>query len=281
MHLLSDAQYSRFQSLIRSRTGLYFPREKRPALSAALSAGLTSVDSGKALYNLLAATPTTDREWRRLITALTVGETCFFRERRFFERLRTTILPMLIQAQTGMGRRLRIWCAGCSTGEEAYSIAFILQELIAEFEGCSVQVLATDINLDALETAAEGRYQSSAMRGVGEEWREHYFDKSGDWWSVPERTRELVTFGYHNLIDLDCYPINANCASDINLILCRNVLIYFSPEDQAKIISALAEHLMFQGWLALGPSDPRLVTHPAFDQIESEVPIFQKKNSGP
>ncbi len=119
------------------------------------------------------------------------------------------------------------------------------------------------------------------MRGVGEEWREHYFDKSGDWWSVPERTRELVTFGYHNLIDLDCYPINANCASDINLILCRNVLIYFSPEDQAKIISALAEHLMFQGWLALGPSDPRLVTHPAFDQIGSEVPIFQKKNSGP
>lgn len=154
---LTQADYERFRNLVLENSGLHFPEERQDTLRRGLTEALkaspcASLDE---YYALLRSTPSAHPEWERLVSALTVGETYFFRNKGHFDALRKHLLPELIARRAHSNRHIRIWSAGCATGEEPYSLAIALHELINNLESWNILILATDINRQALRQARE------------------------------------------------------------------------------------------------------------------------------
>ncbi|WP_181703960.1 CheR family methyltransferase [Chthonobacter albigriseus] len=209
-----------------------------------------------------------EAEWSALVSEVTIGETFFFRFREQFAALKNTILPDLI-ARRGGDRRLRIWSAGCSNGSEAYSLAITLSELIGpEILDWRISVIGTDIDEAALQRARSGVFGAWSLRAVDAAGRDAWFDagpRSGTY-SVKRRFRPIVRFERHNLLSMldGTSPLQF---TDFDLILCRNVLIYFKTETVIQLVAALGEALRPEGWLLLGHAE----TNPAF--TASLVPV--------
>ncbi len=219
-----------------------------------------------------------DREWEQLASLLTTGETFFFRGRAHTEVLRSEILPELMRNR-GQQRSLRIWSAGCSTGEEAYSIAIMLDELKANGNDWSISLLATDINLDAIAKARRGVYSDWSFRQVDPAIRQKYFRKLGNKWELDERIKKLVTFEPLNLLT-DVFP--SKLARDMDLILCRNVFIYFSEQDVASIVSKFAATLRPGGFLLTGHGELQgQKTDPLVKRVFSESIVLQREDASP
>src|SRR5262249_44046280 len=169
-----------------------------------------------------------------LVAGLTVGETHFFRNEPQFAALESHVLPELI-ARHALDRRLRVWSAGCATGEEAYSLAILLIRLLPDIAAWDVSVLATDVNEDALSRAREGVYGRWSFRGVPDHLPAEFFQADGERLSVRADVRGLVRFERLNLVG-DAYPSAATGTVELDLILCRNVLIYFGPEAMGAVV---------------------------------------------
>jgi chemotaxis protein methyltransferase CheR len=184
---------------------------------------------------------------------LTVGETYFFRDPALVAALRTVVLPELIQRRAP-DRRLRIWSAGCSTGEEPYTLAILLQQQMVELDNWDVLLVGTDVNRASLRIAREAVYEPWSFRAVSDEFRARYFHPTGksNAWQLTERVRRLVRFGWTNLAADPLTPPSA----ELDLILCRNVTIYFDAATTERLYNALIAALAPGGWLVLGPSDP-------------------------
>lgn len=186
-------------------------------------------------------------EFDDLVNRVTVGESYFFREPGQLEVLRSTILP---ERRSVRGAGLQLWSAGCSIGQEAYTLAMVLEE---EGLAASAHILATDIAREALGMAAAGVYGSWSLRAVTDRQREAYFHRVTMGYRVDERFARSITFRPLNLLD----PTKG-APGDIDVILCRNVLIYFAPEAVARVARHLAGALAPGGWLVTGSSDPPL-----------------------
>lgn len=184
-----------------------------------------------------------------LVARVTVGESYFFREAGQLEVLRSMILPER-RAARGPGAPLRLWSAGCAIGQEAYTLAIMLEE---EGLAANARIVATDISREALRVAAAGVYGNWSLRAVTDRQREAYFHPAPMGYRVDERFAPSITFRPLNLLD----PTNG-APRDIDVILCRNVLIYFAPEAVARVARHLADALAPGGWLVTGSSDPLL-----------------------
>lgn len=197
---------------------------------------------------------------------LTISESYFWREAAVFDALRTQILPPLIRSRERGFRHLRIWCAGCSTGEEPYSIAILLRMLIPDLSAWRITILATDINPRVLSHAAAGIYRPWSFRNVSPTFQETYFrpTPSGTFELLPE-IRQMVTFAPLNLAE-DIYPSLITNTTGMDMILCRNVLMYFSREIAQRVGQRFRKSLINQGWLLVGASE---LSHTTFDQFES------------
>ena len=196
-------------------------------------------------------------EWRRLEGEVTVGETYFLRYAEQFAALRETILPQLIEARRP-SRRLRIWSAGCSTGAEPYSVAILLHELLGgRLSDWRISILGTDINEAALDRAAEGLFGPWALRALSPEQKQAWFTQEGRHHRLRRPFRSLVRFRRSNLLDLlgQQAPLDLN---EFDLILCRNVLIYFHPDVVEQLVDVLGARLNPDGWLLLGHAEPNL-----------------------
>ncbi|MDP1875761.1 CheR family methyltransferase [Phenylobacterium sp.] len=194
-------------------------------------------------------------EWRRLEGEITVGETYFLRYVEQFAALRDHILPELIAGHAET-RRLRIWSAGCATGAEPYSVAILLAELLGDrVADWRLTILGTDINESALQAARDASFGAWALRSLSAEQRTAWFTQEGKSWRLKPRFRSLVRFQYGNLLDLlgPDAPIDL---TDFDLILCRNVLIYFHPDAMNAVIGALAQRLGETGWMLVGHAEP-------------------------
>lgn len=195
------------------------------------------------------------REWRRLEGEITVGETYFLRYVEQFAALRATILPELI-ARNAETRRLRIWSAGCATGAEPYSVAILVAELLGDrIADWRITILGTDINEAALEAARAASFGAWALRSLSAEQRTAWFTPEDRSWRLRPRFRSLVRFQHGNLLDL----LGADAPldlTDFDLILCRNVLIYFHPDTMNAVVAALADRLEPEGWLLVGHAEP-------------------------
>lgn len=191
-----------------------------------------------------------------LVASITVGESYFFRDSAQMNLLEKNLLPRLIKRKQKEGENnLRIWSAGCSTGEEIYTVAMLLCELIADKDAWSLYLLGTDINVEALEKAVAGVYSQWSMRSTPEYYQQRYFVKKNNHYAISDSIKSMVTFNYLNLIG-DIYPSILHGTNDQDLILCRNVLIYFDEEHALQIVNKLSTCLIEGGYLIFGASDP-------------------------
>ncbi len=209
----------------------------------------------------LARTDPTNRLRDRIIDAMTTHETYWFRDERPWASLRNHLLPALaVPLAQGARSRVRILCAACSTGQEPYSLAMMIDSLCADGKLPGVrpeqfEIIGTDVSAGTLMLANNGRYnQIEIVRGLGEMWRQRYFTASGPIWSLSEAIRRRVTFKRHNLQD-DLKPFG-----QVDLLLCRNVAIYFEAEFKARLFNRLAAAINPGGHLLLGGSES-LLTH--------------------
>ncbi len=193
-----------------------------------------------------------------LVAAITVGESYFFRDKNQIHLLEKKLLPQLIK-QKAQDFTLKIWSAGCSSGEEIYTIAMLLAELIPNMDRWSLYLLGTDINATALQKAITGVYGQWSMRCIPQKYMQRYFLKNNRTHILSPEIRDLVQFKYLNLCD-NSYPSIINGIFEVDLILCRNVLIYFDNELVTKIMKKISACMTENAYLLLGASDPIVTT---------------------
>jgi chemotaxis protein methyltransferase CheR len=259
---IDDPLYERYRTLVRERCGLSYSERKRPDLTQAIMQ--TSRDSGVTdLEVLYAQLVSGSAVWDTLIMHLTIGETYFFRNQPQFTALRQSILPDLIQRRA-MSRHLRMWSAGCATGEEPYSIAIALSELFRQHAGWQASVLATDINPAFLSRAQAAVYGAWSFRDTAQALRDSYFVPEQNRWRLKSEIRQMVRFARLNLAE-PSYPsvTNGTCAMD--LILCRNVTIYFDEATTREVVQRLYHALTPGGWLIVGHSEPQISVYRDFE----------------
>ncbi|NTU42261.1 MAG: tetratricopeptide repeat protein [Nitrospirales bacterium] len=215
------------------------------------------------------------REWKEIIGLLTVGETYFFRDSGQFLLLRNSIMPEIIE-KNRKRKSLRIWSAGCSSGEEPYSLAILVNELIPQRAGWEIIIVGTDINEKAIEKARLGRYRQWSFRKVSQDTMARYFKKTTNGWILDERIRSMVRFEVGNLVK-SSYPDYGSDLHDMDLILCRNVFIYFKPEAISTVVSKMAATLCEGGHLMTGHSEIALQSAGALKaRFFPESVIYQK-----
>jgi chemotaxis protein methyltransferase CheR len=181
--------------------------------------------------------------------AMAVNETSFFRDPVLFQRLKDRIMPHLLQARA-QTRRLRIWSAATASGQEAYSIAMLLSELGLAREGWTIDLVATDLSAQAIARAEQGRYAACEVeRGLDESLLARHFRKDGSDWVVGDALRRLVTFRRFNLLD------SFGWLDDLDLVFCRNVLMYFDAATRADVLARLSDSMAEDGVLLLGENE--------------------------
>jgi len=277
---MREEQLERFIRLIAARTGLTLGTAERQGLRQVLLDRMSSGDFREPeayLALLQQESPAGRAEWLALAPLLTTGESYFFRDRGQFDLLRRRLLPDLIAARS-FCRRLRIWSAGCSSGEEPYSLAILLRELLPQWEEWQILVLGTDFNEQALARARRGRFTAWSFRGVDPELRRRYFAPVGEEWLLDEAIRRMVVFRQGNLV-ADHFPDAAQNLHDLDLILCRNTFIYFSPETVAAVVEKFAATLTADGYLMTGHGELQLqgLRHVHL-QLRDEQVVFRKRD---
>ena len=209
-----------------------------------------------------------------LISELTIGETYFFREPGHFALVRDEIIPE-VRRLRGAEHILRVWSAGCASGEEPYSLAILFEEMgLVE----SVRILATDISRTALARAQQAAYGSWSLRGEGARLIGSYLRRSGSRFELAERFRRRVEFAYLNLAQ-DSYPTFATSTYGMDLILCRNVLIYLDAKTIRLVAQRLYESLAEGGFLITGPADPALAGYAPFEARMTSAGFVYRKPS--
>jgi chemotaxis protein methyltransferase CheR len=275
----ANAGLARLADLVASRMGLHFPENRQQDLLRAVRE-LAREQGGKdteEYLQALVASPLTDRQVEILTANLTVGETYFFREMKSLDAFRDHVIPERLGHRAGVDQRLRIWSAGCSTGEEAYSIAMILSDVVPNLSAWDIYILATDINTRALEKARRGVYTEWSFRGMPAVLRERFFTPlDPKTFTVKTRFSDKVSFAGLNLAT-DTYPSLLNETNAMDVIFCRNVLMYLVPEQIQKIIKAFQHCLVEGGWLIVAPSETCLLHGTELESVSFEgATLFRK-----
>jgi chemotaxis protein methyltransferase CheR len=254
---VSNVLWSRLSEFIAEKMGLYFPPERWMDLQRGLEGMAKEFDFSTTAecIDWLLQGPLSKAQVLALAGHLTVGETYFFREKRTFEVLADSVLPELIRLRRNRGCRLRLWSAACCTGEEPYSLAILLHQLIPDLANWNVTILATDINQKFLRKAAAGVYGDWSFRESPPGFKERYFQPVGHGQhEIAPEIKKLVAFAQVNLVE-DFYPTMATDTNAMDVIFCRNVLMYFTPAQAAKVAHNLRCALVEDGWLAVSPCE--------------------------
>jgi chemotaxis protein methyltransferase CheR len=278
-----ESLWSRLSDCLGAQMGLHYPKERWGDLRRGIAAAARAfgMASAEACARRLLSAPLTRNQIEVLARCLTIGETYFFRDKRSFEILESQILPELLRARSGGERRLRIWSAGCCTGEEAYSVAILLARMIPDLERWNISILATDIDPDFLHKASLGIYGDWSFRDAPPGIKEGFFSetKQGRFEIVP-RVKALVNFAYLNLAE-DSYPSLANGTNAMDVILCRNVLMYFEPARARGVLQKLTRSLLEGGWLFVSPVEIPHVLLPQLVQLDFQGAIVHRRDGSP
>ncbi|MBY0522028.1 MAG: hypothetical protein K2R98_01430 [Gemmataceae bacterium] len=268
----SRPEYEALARLVSQRTGLRFPSERRDGAES----GMRRAMGGATPASFYAAAERGGEAFDALIDELTIGETYFFREPEQFAALSRVVLPEIRQRK-GPAQSIRVWSAACATGEEAYSLAMLLEE-----EGLAdrAEVLGTDLSPAALERArAADGYRGWSLRGEGAIRARRYLVAHGSRLVLDERIRRRVIFRPLNLTS-DAYPSASTGTTGLDLILCRNVLIYFDTATTRNVARRLLACLAPGGWLVTGSCDPQLAAHAPFETVLTDAGLFYRKEGG-
>lgn len=271
---LSDGLYQSLRDLLLDRLGLHYPPNRRGDLARALSLAAQELGYSE-LGQIYTALLTGGPAWDVSIRHLTIGETYFFRNGAQFAALRERILPDLLARRAGT-RSLRVWSAGCASGEEPYSLAMVLADILPADAGWQVSILGTDLNPDFLSRAREALYGPWSFRDTPDALRDRFFVPEGARWRLRQEIRRSVIFGRLNLA-ADGYPALTNGTTAMDLIFCRNVLIYFDAATTRAIIGRLYDALAPGGWLVVGHAEPNAEIFQRFETVNAPGTVLYRK----
>jgi chemotaxis protein methyltransferase CheR len=266
---VNQAEFEHLADLLTRRCGHALPAAKKHLVASRLAPlarryGFSKTDQ------LLAELPHASEELCSAVTeAMMTNESSFFRDKAVFDHFRGVILPSLLSARA-KSRRLRIWCAAASTGQEPYSLAMILDEAKISSDW-HIELIATDLCSDAIARGVEGRYSPfEAQRGLSVPTLVRYFAQDGDRWRISERLRRMVSFRTFNLLD------SFGWLGEIDVIFCRNALLYFEPGAKRACLEKLSGALAHDGYLLLGASETMEGASTAFLPADDVRGIYRK-----
>ncbi len=250
---LSDEQFREWKLLVEEKTGMLLPDHRKTFLQSSLNIRMREIgcESYDEYFQKLATGMSGKVEWAVLVDRLTVHETHFFRHPESFDLVRN-YLRRLISNRAKQGKPVNIWSVGCSTGEEPYSLAILMEELLKELQvELFYGITATDISLPALSTARAGKYTDRRLSGLSERQLDTIFDKlDNKTWQVKQKYKDRICFARVNLLDLQEAPIDR-----VDVLFCQNVLIYFQKQRKHEIVQELSESLESGGLMVLGLGD--------------------------
>lgn len=266
--------FARIAAFVEEQTGLHFPEGRHDDLRRGIEEAARGqrADVRDFMAELISRNP---GALRALIPHLTIGETYFFRDPRTLQALRTHVLPEII-ARRADERTIRVWSAACCTGEEAYSLAMLLLQALPDARSWRIVIVATDINEAYLEKAAAASYGSWSFRDGRADEYHAFFDNDNGRRVVRPEVRGCVRFLNHNLTH-DMAPVRIAAGGRLDLIVCRNVLMYFAQPTARIIGERLAGCLADEGWLVLGPSEGSKALLPRFAPMMVAGSILYRK----
>lgn len=261
-----DKDFSRVKKMVYEFAGIDLNDSKKNLVYNRLSKRIRMLDTASFQAYLDYVEAQGEAEFVHLINAITTNLTFFFRENHHFEYLKNTLLPMLIK-DNAASKKIRVWSAGCSTGEEPYSLAIILKEAVPS--NWDAKVLATDLDTTVVDTARKGVYAIDRLKGVSEERIKKWFlkGKGGQdgFVKVKPELQSMIDFGQINL--MNDWPIK----DTIDVIFCRNVVIYFDKPTQAKLFNRFADLLPNHGHLIIGHSESLYKVCDKFDLLGQTI----------
>jgi chemotaxis protein methyltransferase CheR len=250
---LSDRQFADLRKIIYDRSGIHFPDGKKYVLESRLAHRLAELemDGFDQYLALLSMGPYQMDEFQEMFNRITINETSFFRNEPQLEVFEKVILPQVIEARKST-KRLRIWSAACSTGEEPYTLAILIHRTLGvRAMDWRIEILGTDISERVLEVAAEGKYTEYAMRTTSPIMRQRYFKQDGPFWLLSDTIKPMVNFEKHNLKD----RLAARRHGIWDVIFCRNVMIYFDDQMKQSVVQTFSDQLAEDGFLFIGHSE--------------------------
>jgi chemotaxis protein methyltransferase CheR len=277
--VISESNLSEFSDYLGSHLGLHFPKERWHDLEKNLLkiANDHHFEDPLSCLRWLMQKPLDQNKAEILACYFTIGETYFFRDQNLFNALKNSIFPNLIKSKRGLSNSIRIWSAGCSTGEEALSIAIMLEILLEDINHWNVTILASDINLNSLKKLKAGVYSEWSLRETPASIKRRFFTKhSKNHYEINSIVKNRITPFYLNLAD-NTYPSILNNTNAMDLILCRNVLMYYVKEQAERVIINLSRSLVDGGYLALSAVECSFVNNQDLQRIMFENAILFKK----
>lgn len=266
---LSDDAFEKFRDLIYNESGIHFSSSNRTILESRLKERMR----GSPLSDLMDyyRTLTTDaEEFKALLDSVTTNLTRFFRNTAHFETFEYFVIPGLIRSKRERGeRRIRIWSAGCSTGEEPYTIAMVARELLPA--GVELEVVASDISLKSLMVGREGFYGANRVNGVSQRYLNRHFTRTGNGYRVNDDIKKLVRFDYHNLK-------HDSGLRGLDVIFCRNVLIYFDEAAQKAAVERFWDAMAPRSFLFIGHSESLFGMQTRFEFLKTDWACIYQKN---
>ncbi|MGH7275032.1 MAG: CheR family methyltransferase [Nitrospiria bacterium] len=257
---LPEDIFRHLRDMLNDHCGVYFEDESRYFVEGRLQNSLRrlQIDNFKDYYFFIKYNDRDQDEFSRLIDLLTIHETYFFREDQQLKAFSDEILPEVL-ATRAADKSLRIWSAGCSTGEEAYTISMLILENDV-FKDWNIEIFAADISQRVLQSARRGIYSNSSLRVIDPFYLSKYFPKEEQGFRIDDRVKKRVTFLHLNLLDSD----KMGLIHGLDVIFCRNVIIYFDHQAKKKIITTFFQKLNRGGFLMLGHSESLINLSTAF-----------------
>ncbi len=262
---MNQSQFNALSKIIYDRSGIHFPDAKKYILESRLShrLGELELDNFDQYIALLSMGPYQQDEFQEMFNRITINETSFFRNDAQLDVFEKRVLPELLEARA-RNKRLRIWSAACSTGDEPFTLAILIHRTLGvRLSDWKVEILGTDISERALNVAAEGKYTSYSIRTTPKLVMDRYFTSDGRNYQLKPEIRQMVSFEKHNLKD----RLAAKRHGTWDVIFCRNVLIYFDDAMKKQVVQMFSEQLADDGTLFIGHSERIKDISDRFEQV--------------
>ncbi|MFA3783827.1 protein-glutamate O-methyltransferase CheR [Melioribacteraceae bacterium 4301-Me] len=274
---LSDRTFDQWRKFIFNSTGIYFQDNKKYLLESRLLRRINylGLNSFEEYYDYLNNSLNYSKEITHLYEAITINETFFFRNQPQFDSLVSSIIPELVEYKSSLGdKKIRIWSAASSTGEEAYTIAMVILELVKpKFPHFTFEIIGTDINKAVIEAAKKGVYREYSLHQTSPYYIKKYFNKEENFFELKQEVKSMVSFKVLNLYD----TLAVKQMNNFDVIFCANVLIYFNNESKARVVSSLYDSLNKNGYLFIGYSETLHGISKAFKLVNFPKTIGYKK----
>jgi len=265
--VFSDAEFEQYRSLIYKESGIHFTSTNRSILESRIKERLREkeLDSPKTYYTLIS---TDSGELKSFLDSVTTNLTRFFRNQAHFDALQNYVIPELLKIKINDEKVIKIWSAGCSTGEEPYTIAMLLLDILPP--AWKFDIIASDLSLKCLMTAKEGFYANNRVEGIPDSFLKKYFDKVEGGYKVHKDVMNRIRFDYHNLN-------NESGHRGFDLVFCRNVIIYFDEAAQKAVINRFWNSMSAKSFLFIGHSESLFGMDTKFEFVKTQWSTFYRK----